>query len=89
MNTIEDEDRLAQKYPQAIHPAGGRGLLCAGELNLDNLVTQLTQSCFERDLIITPTWNRVVRIILSLLVSEISLRKALVFWILSCYQWPA
>ncbi|MDE0731459.1 MAG: hypothetical protein OSB72_00220 [Gammaproteobacteria bacterium] len=53
MNTIEVEDRLAQKYPQAIHPARGSGLLCAGELNLDNLVTQLTQSCLERDLLIT------------------------------------
>lgn len=89
MNTIEVEDRLAQKYPQAIHPARGSGLLCAGELNLDNLVTQLTQSCLERDLLITPQGNRVVRIILPLLVSEISLREALVFWILRCYQWPA
>ncbi len=53
MNTIEVEDRLAQKYPQAIHPARGSGLLCAGELNLDNLVTKLTQSCLERDLLIT------------------------------------
>ena len=53
MNTIEVEDRLAQKYPQAIHPARGSGLLCAGELNLDNLVTQLTKSCLERDLLIT------------------------------------
>jgi acetylornithine/succinyldiaminopimelate/putrescine aminotransferase len=53
VNTIEVEDRLAQKYPQAIHPARGSGLLCAGELNLDNLVTKLTQSCLERDLLIT------------------------------------
>ena len=89
MSTIEVEDRLAQIYPQAIHPVRGSGFLCAGELNLDNLVTQLTQSCLERDLIITPAGNRVVRIILSLLVSEISLREALVFWILRCYQWPA
>lgn len=55
----------------------GKGSLCAMELSCDEFVGLLTQACLQRGLLITPTSNRVVRFIPSLLVSEGELTRGL------------
>ena len=73
-------DRLAllkQTHPEKIIDVRGRGLLCALELASDELVQCVTRNCLEQGLLITPTRNRVVRLIPSLLLSELEMREAL------------
>lgn len=69
--------KLARKYPQIVNFCRGRGLLCAMELSSDALVEELTQSCLSKGLLITPTRNKVIRLMPSLLVSEIELGEGL------------
>lgn len=61
---------IQAKYPRLIESIRGQGLLCAMELSSDEIVAELTQACLLRGLLVTPTRNRVVRLIPSLLVSD-------------------
>ena len=69
--------RLAIKYPTVIDSVRGKGLLCAMELCNDEIVGRLTRDSLEQGLLITPTRNKVVRCIPSLLVSESELTRGL------------
>ncbi|NQV69229.1 MAG: aspartate aminotransferase family protein [Pseudohongiella sp.] len=66
---------LCKKYPQLVKSIRGQGLLCALELHNDEMVGELTQSCLEHTLLVTPTRNRVIRLIPSLLVSDLELQE--------------
>lgn len=68
---------LQKKYPQLFLVARGRGLLTALELPSDTKVQALTQECLDRGLLVTPTRNRVVRLIPSLLIEHSELATGL------------
>ena len=70
-------ETLQSKYPQLIKSIRGQGLLCAMELCSDEIVAELTQACLRQGLLVTPTRNRVVRLIPSLIVSDSELREGL------------
>ena len=70
-------NKLASKYPVVIQSARGRGLLCALELDSDATVEKLTRICLDQGLLITPTRNRVVRLIPSLLINQLELQQGL------------
>lgn len=68
---------LQQRYPTLVRSVRGLGLLCAMELPSDALVESLTQACLERGLLVTPTRNRVIRLIPSLLIERTELTAGL------------
>ncbi|PCJ24763.1 MAG: aspartate aminotransferase family protein [SAR86 cluster bacterium] len=74
---LEQLKLIALKYPQLIVSTRGQGLLCAVELKSDEIVAELTQACMEKGLLVTPTRNRVVRLIPSLLVNEDELKAGM------------
>ncbi|HAJ77076.1 MAG TPA: aspartate aminotransferase family protein [Gammaproteobacteria bacterium] len=68
---------LQIKYPEILAGVRGKGLLCALQFTSDNYVDMLTQICLDSGLLITPTRNKIVRLIPSLLVSMDEIREAL------------
>ncbi|MBL4581839.1 MAG: aspartate aminotransferase family protein [Gammaproteobacteria bacterium] len=68
---------LRKKYPQLIGPIRGKGLLCAFELDSDYLVTKVTEAALRRGLLITPTRNRIIRLIPALIVTDAEIAKGL------------
>lgn len=68
---------IKTKYPQLIKSIRGQGLLCAMELCNDEIVAKLTQACLRHGLLVTPTKNRVVRLIPSLIVSDSEVHEGL------------
>jgi len=68
---------LQDRYPQFITTVRGEGLLCAMELPSDEAVVALTQACLERGLLVTPTRNRVVRLIPALLLEQAEMQAGL------------
>ncbi|GJM12116.1 MAG: aspartate aminotransferase family protein [Pseudohongiella sp.] len=69
--------KLREKHPGLIGAIRGKGLLCAFELDSDALVAEVTDAALERGLIVTPTRNRVIRLIPALIVSESEIAAAL------------
>ena len=61
---------VAAKFPDFVGSIRGRGLLCAFELGSDEDVIRLSQAALARGLLVTPTRNKIVRLIPPLLVSE-------------------
>lgn len=68
---------IKAKYPRLINSIRGQGLLCAMELCNDEIVAKVTQACLRQGLLVTPTRNRVVRLIPSLIVSDSELHEGL------------
>jgi len=68
---------LQRRYPNLILQIRAKGLLCALELPDDKLVVELTRACLERGLLVTPTRNRVVRLIPSLLINSAEMAAGL------------
>jgi len=68
---------LARKYPQLITDRRGIGLLTALGFASDDLVQKFSSACQQRGLLVTPTRNGVVRLILDLLVEYKHIDKAL------------
>ena len=68
---------LREKYPDLIGPIRGMGLLCAFELDSDELVGRVTDAALERGLLVTPTRNRVIRLIPPLIVSDSEISRGL------------
>ena len=69
--------KLRKKYPNLIGPIRGKGLLCAFELDSDLLVTKVTEAALRRGLLVTPTRNRVIRLIPALIVTEAEIARGL------------
>lgn len=69
--------KLQRQFPSLIEQVRGVGLLCAIQLSDDAEVLALSQACQEQDLLVTPTRNRVVRLIPSLLVTDQEIATAL------------
>lgn len=69
--------KLKEKYPNLIGPIRGKGLLCAFELDSDHLVTQVTEAALLRGLLVTPTRNRIIRLIPALIVTEAEIARGL------------
>jgi acetylornithine/N-succinyldiaminopimelate aminotransferase len=69
--------QLQRVYPTLIREVRGRGLLCALELPGDGEVQAVTQACLDLGLIVTPTRNRVVRLIPYLLVTSAEIEEGL------------
>ena len=74
---IDGLRKLRKKYPSLIGPIRGKGLLCAFELDSDNLVTKVTEAALRRGLLITPTRNRVIRLIPALIVTQAEIARGL------------
>ncbi|MBL4729032.1 MAG: aspartate aminotransferase family protein [Gammaproteobacteria bacterium] len=74
---IDGLRKLRKKYPQLIGPIRGKGLLCAFELDSDYLVTKVTEAALRRGLLITPTRNRIIRLIPALIVTDPEIAKGL------------
>jgi len=69
--------RLQNKYPELLLGVRGKGLLCALQFRADNTVDRLTQNCLDSGLLVTPTRNKVARLMPSLLVSTDEIMEAL------------
>lgn len=69
--------RIAEEYPSVVRSVRGKGLLCAIEMHSDAQVSALTEAALQRGLLVTPTRNRVVRLIPPLTLSELDLRLGL------------
>jgi acetylornithine/N-succinyldiaminopimelate aminotransferase len=67
---IDGLHKLRRQYPNLIGPIRGKGLLCAFELYSDYLVTKVTEAALSAGLLVTPTRNRVIRLIPALIVTE-------------------
>lgn len=74
---IDGLHKLRDKYPGLIGPIRGKGLLCAFELSSDHLVTKVTEAALCRGLLVTPTRNRVIRLIPALIVTEAEIAKGM------------
>ncbi|MES3008338.1 MAG: aspartate aminotransferase family protein [Pseudomonadota bacterium] len=61
---------LAQQYPEFIVEVRGKGLLIGIQMHNDAQVSELTDTCLQQKLMVTPTRNAVLRIIPNLLLSE-------------------
>ncbi len=68
---------LRRRYPSVIGAIRGKGLLCAFEVGSDEVVAEVTAAALERGLLLTPTRNRVVRLIPPLIVSEAQIDRGL------------
>lgn len=74
---LAELQQLQRKYPSLILAVRGRGLLCALELSSDKVVQTLTQTCLEKGLLVTPTRNRIVRLIPYLLIERAEMAAGL------------
>jgi acetylornithine/N-succinyldiaminopimelate aminotransferase len=74
---IDGLHKLRDKYPSLIGPIRGKGLLCAFELGSDHLVTKVTEAALIRGLLVTPTRNRIIRLIPPLIVTQAEIAKGL------------
>lgn len=74
---IDGLHQLREKYPELIGPIRGKGLLCAFELGSDDLVAQVTEAALARGLLVTPTRNRIIRLIPALTVTEGEITRGL------------
>jgi len=61
---------IAAKFPDFVGSIRGRGLLCAFELGSVEDVMRLSQAALARGLLVTPTRNKIVRLIPPLNVTE-------------------
>jgi len=61
---------IAAKFPDFVGNIRGSGLLCAFELGSDEDVMRLSQAALARGLLVTPTRNKIVRLIPPLNVTE-------------------
>ena len=69
--------KLRKKYPNLIGPIRGKGLLCAFELGSDDMVARVTEAALKRGLLLTPTRNRVIRLLPALIVTEAEISRGL------------
>tara|TARA_B110000858_G_scaffold198514_1_gene266000 strand:+ start:14430 stop:15632 length:1203 start_codon:yes stop_codon:yes gene_type:complete len=69
--------KLRKKYPNLIGPIRGKGLLCAFELISDDMVAKVTEAALRRGLLLTPTRNRVIRLLPALIVTEPEIARGL------------
>lgn len=74
---IDGLHRLRKKYPALVGPIRGKGLLCAFELGSDQLVTEVTEAALRRGLLLTPTRNRIIRLIPALIVTSAEITRGL------------
>ncbi|PCI77739.1 MAG: aspartate aminotransferase family protein [SAR86 cluster bacterium] len=74
---IEGLHKLRKKYPKLIGQIRGKGLLCAFELGSDHLVTKVTEAALRRGLLVTPTRNRIIRLIPALIVTGAEIARGL------------
>lgn len=74
---IDGLHRLRKKYPDLMGVIRGRGLLCAFELGSDYLVTEVTEAALKRGLLLTPTRNRIIRLIPALTVTKNEIARGL------------
>lgn len=74
---IDGLHKLRKKYPSLIGSIRGKGLLCAFELESDDLVTKVTEASLMRGLLLTPTRNRIIRLIPALIVTEAEIARGL------------
>jgi acetylornithine/N-succinyldiaminopimelate aminotransferase len=70
-------NELRERYPDFIGEIRGKGLLAAFELESDELVNEVAEAALHRGLLVTPTRNRVVRLIPALIVSEAEIERGL------------
>ena len=68
---------VARKHSHVIDSIRGEGLLWALQLYSDTQVDLLTSACMERGLLVTPTRDKVLRLIPSLLIEKAELKQAL------------
>jgi len=54
----------------AVYASQAMGLLCAGELGSDHLVTKVIETALSKGSLVTPTWNRLIRLIPPLIVTQ-------------------
>jgi len=74
---IDGLHKLRDKYPRLIGPIRGKGLLCAFELGSDHMVTKVTEAALNRGLLVTPTRNRIIRLIPALIVTQGEIARGL------------
>lgn len=74
---IDGLHKLRDKYPRLIGPIRGKGLLCAFELGSDHMVTKVTEAALNRGLLVTPTRNRIIRLIPALIVTQREIARGL------------
>ena len=74
---IDGLHKLRKKYPHLIGPIRGKGLLCAFELESDDLVSKVTEATLRRGLLVTPTRNRIIRLIPALIVTQAEITRGL------------
>lgn len=70
MLLLDGLQKMALRYPALVGAVRGRGLLCAFELQSDDQVAQVTAAALAEGLLVTPTKNRIIRLIPPLTVSE-------------------
>jgi len=69
--------QLRERFPGLIGEVRGKGLLCAFELESDKLVAEVTEAALHQGLLVTPTRNRIIRLIPPLIVSAAEISRAL------------
>ena len=74
---IDGLHKLRDKYPRLLGPIRGKGLLCAFELGSDHMVTKVTEAALNRGLLVTPTRNRIIRLIPALIVTQREIARGL------------
>ena len=74
---ISNLNELSKKYPNVIREVRGKGLLCAFELDSDEMVARVTEAALARGLLLTPTRNRVIRLLPALLVTKSEIARGL------------
>ena len=74
---IDGLHKLRKKYPNLIGSIRGKGLLCAFELDSDELVAKVTEAALKKGLLVTPTRNRIIRLIPALIVTEAEITRGL------------
>ncbi len=74
---IDGLQKIKVKYSELVGPVRGKGLLCAFELDSDQMVTKVTDAALNRGLLVTPTRNRIIRLIPPLIVTEEEIARGL------------
>jgi acetylornithine/N-succinyldiaminopimelate aminotransferase len=74
---VDGLQKLRTKYPSLMGAIRGKGLLCAFELDSDDMVGKVTEAALRRGLLLTPTRNRVIRLIPALIVSEAEIARGM------------
>ena len=69
--------KLEVKFPQQIAEVRGQGLLIGIQMHDDQQVAELTASCLQKGLMVTPTRGAVLRIIPSLLLTTAELEEGI------------